>query len=121
MPYFKERSHLTVCNNLLFDGRIVVPEPLRNQTLKKVHTGHQGMERCRERVAVSVWWPGVTSDVREMVNKCRKCAEQRVMRKEPLITTVSMAISRNRCIQAKQEPLHCRHGLLLAISGSDQA
>ena len=88
MPYFKERSHLTVCNNLLlFDGRIVVPEALRNETLQKVYTGHQGMERCRERVAVSVWWPGVTSDVREMVNKCRKCAELRVMRKAPLIST----------------------------------
>ena len=29
----------------------------------------------------------MTSDVREMVNSCKECAEQRVIRKEPLITT----------------------------------
>ena len=58
---------------LLYNERIVVPKALRKETLQKIHSGHQGVERCRARVAMSVWWPGVTSDVREMVQSCKEC------------------------------------------------
>ena len=62
IPYWKARKYLTLKDDLLLYGnRIVIPTPLRKETLEKVHAGHQGIERCQLRVKYSVWWPGVTS------------------------------------------------------------
>ena len=56
-PYWKVRGSLTVCNQLLlYDHRIVVPKSLREETKQKIHAGHQGIQRCRARIASSVWW-----------------------------------------------------------------
>ena len=53
-----------VCNDwLLYNERIVVPKALRKEMLQKIHSGHQGVERCRARATASVWWPGVMSEV----------------------------------------------------------
>ena len=87
-PYWKEKNNLSVCNDLLmFGNRIVVRKSLQCETLTKVHTGHQGIERCRMRVAASVWWPGVSQEVRETVEKCGECAKEASKKREPLIVT----------------------------------
>ena len=90
LQYWKERASLTVCNNLLmFNNRIVVPKSLRQETLKKAHTGHQGIEQCRMRVAtsVTVWWPGVSKQIRQVVEQCKECAKEAAKNREPLIVT----------------------------------
>ena len=88
IPYYQARESLTVCNDLLlFNERIVVPEALRTETLQRVHSGHQGVEKCRARVAVSDWWPGVSRDVQTKVQSCRECAKLSLANKEPLIPT----------------------------------
>ena len=88
IPYYQARESLTVCNDLLlFNERIVVPKALRKETLQRVHSGHQGVEKCRARVAVSVWWPGVYRDVQTMVQSCQECAKLSLTKKEPLIPT----------------------------------
>ena len=48
IPYWKARSDLTVDKNnlLLYGRRMVVPKRLQRETLEKVHTGHQGVQRC---------------------------------------------------------------------------
>lgn len=59
-PYWNVRGELTMCKDLLLYGRmIVVPKSLQQQTLKKIHSGHQGIERCRVRAKTSVWWLGI--------------------------------------------------------------
>ena len=68
----------------MFGNRIVVPKSLQNETLTKVHTGHQ---RCRMRVAAFVWWPRVSQEVRQTVEKCRECAKEASKKREPLIVT----------------------------------
>ena len=46
-PYWESRGSLTVGNDiLLFNGRIVVPQALQQDTINKIHEGHQGIERC---------------------------------------------------------------------------
>ena len=87
-PYFKFKNNLTVCDNmLLFNNRIVVPKSLQRETLERIHAGHQGIERCRARVTVSVWWPGVMHSIAQWVQNCRECAEQAKNKREPLIAT----------------------------------
>ncbi len=87
-PYWKYKQFLTVCKGLLMYGqRIVVPKVLQKETLQKIHEGHQGIERCRGRVTSSVWWPGVSSQVAQMVQQCPECAKNSTPPKEPLLTS----------------------------------
>ena len=54
--YRKVRDSLSIHNDLLmYNLRIVVPLSLQNETLQKVHEGHQGVVWCRMRTKMSVW------------------------------------------------------------------
>ncbi len=87
-PYWEVREHLTVCNGLLmYDNRIVVPESLRRETLQKVHEGHQGIQRCRLRVQSSVWWPGVSKEVKQLVLQCPTCQKDSSPPSEPMLAS----------------------------------
>ena len=47
LPYWKARASLTAHENLLLHAQcIVVPVSLQDETLRKVHEGHQGIECC---------------------------------------------------------------------------
>ena len=86
IPYWKARSFLTLKDELLLYGsRIVIPTSLREETMEKVHAGHQGIERCRLRVNSSVWWPGIVKQVTEMIQRCSVCAREAAPKREPLI------------------------------------
>ena len=72
---------------LLYGKRIVVPEALRKQTLQKIHTGHQGIQRCKFRAKASVWWPGILHDIENMVQQCSICARVASPHMEPMIAS----------------------------------
>jgi len=60
--YWRYCGSLTLSYGLLlYQSRIVIPLDLRNETLQKIHHGHQGIQRCRLCVTSSVWWPGVAT------------------------------------------------------------
>ena len=81
------RSELSVQDGLLLRGnRIVVPTESRQETLEKIHHGHMGVAKCRERAKQSVWWPQIGRDIKERVASCRQCLEERPSHpKEPLL------------------------------------
>ena len=80
------RGDLTLHDNLLLYGsRIVVPKSLRAATLRKIHNGHQGIQRCRQRTTSSVWWPGVSRHIEQLVKSCPICAKASTPHKEPLM------------------------------------
>ena len=86
LPFWHERSSISVANDLLLHGsRIVVPPSLRADTLKHIHEGHQGIVRCQLRMRMSVWWPGISSEVANMVEQCRECSKNASPRREPLL------------------------------------
>ena len=43
------------------------------EILNKIHAGHQGIQRCRLKVATSVWWPGVSKEVEQFIKSCPVC------------------------------------------------
>ena len=59
---------------------------MRQETLNRIHHGHQGIQRCKLRVASSVWWPGVSSAVEQFVQSCPVCQKLTIPPKEPLIS-----------------------------------
>ena len=87
-PYWEAQGMLTLKDDLLLYGsRIVVPASMQQETLMKLHEGHLGIERCRLRARVSVWWPGISKQIEKMVHNCPHCTRERKPRKEPLLST----------------------------------
>ena len=70
---------------LMKGNRLVIPVSMRLDVLDKLHEGHQGITKCRERAKTSVWWPGLSKQLEELVNNCYTCIKERVNRPEPVI------------------------------------
>ena len=86
--YWRFQGNLTLSNALLlYQGRIVIPLSMRQETLAKIHHGHQGIPHCRLRVASSVWWAGVTSAIEQFVQACPTCQRLTNLHREPLLST----------------------------------
>ena len=83
------RDELTVIKGLLVrNQKIVVPASMRAEILLKIHEGHQGVTKCRERANISTWWPGLSTEINDFVKRCGHCQERRsTRRKEPLKRT----------------------------------
>ena len=68
-PYVPVKGELSVYKGLLLRGdRIVIPPSLRQEILEKLHSGHQGTTKCYERARQSVWWPGIRSDLEDVIS-----------------------------------------------------
>ena len=84
-PYWEHRPRLTLVNDvLLFDDRLVIPAVLQPQILDRIHDGHLGISKCRELARSSVWWPGLSTHIEQLVKNCRVCTKVRPEPTEPL-------------------------------------
>ena len=85
-PYCYVSAELTVERGLLMRGsRVVIPASLRVDMLDRIHAAHQGITKCRERAKHSVWWPGLSRQLEEIVRSCPQCQKHSPLRPEPLI------------------------------------
>lgn len=72
-PYWTVQNELSVIDGVLFKGkRIVIPLSLRKELLNKVHEGHQGIEKCKSRSREAFYWPGINTDISEMVTNVKR-------------------------------------------------
>lgn len=85
--YWSFRDQLSVDNGLVVKGeQIVIPTSLRAQYLDRIHEAHQGINRCQQRARNSVYWPGINSDIDNIVKKCLICQTyQKSQAKETLL------------------------------------
>ncbi|KAL7851818.1 hypothetical protein SRHO_G00176030 [Serrasalmus rhombeus] len=87
-PYWPERENLSMAGELLLRGqRIVIPQSMRKDILRNLHSGHQGIVKCRARARQSVWWPGLSVHISQLVDNCSICSQHRAEHREPLIPT----------------------------------
>ena len=85
VPYWEACGNLTLHNNLLlYDTRIVIPAPKQQEILRKIHEGHQGIQRCRLRAKLSVWWPQLSAHI---IKSCPHCVKEHSPPKQPLMPT----------------------------------
>ncbi|XP_046855956.1 uncharacterized protein K02A2.6-like [Xenia sp. Carnegie-2017] len=88
LPYYFERATIKMQKGMLMkDSRLIIPSSLRLDILEKIHAGHQGIRKCRERARESVWWPGLSKHIENMVTDCSICCKYRENHAEPLLTT----------------------------------
>ncbi|UYV75445.1 K02A2.6-like [Cordylochernes scorpioides] len=65
--------------------QIRYPREYQEWLLQRIHEGHLGIVKCRERAKGSVWWPRITSEIEEIVRTCPMCIEVRTNRHQPLL------------------------------------
>ena len=87
--YFASRSCLSTVNGVVtYLERIVIPESLRKDTLRKLHAGHWGINKSRDLAASTVWWPTINQDISDVCQSCQYCEEHRSSKRhEPLMPT----------------------------------
>ena len=76
--YWPHRADLCLYDGyVLYHDRIVIPKALRAEILARIHTGHQGRERCKRLARSAVFWPRINRDIDDIVDKCAECLQQR--------------------------------------------
>jgi hypothetical protein len=86
-PYWDFRDEIVVQNGIVFRGtRVIIPMTMRSHILQLIHNGHLGIVKCKRRARDVLYWPGINSQIEEIVSKCDICQSlRRKQQKEPLI------------------------------------
>ena len=72
--FWNYREDLSMENRLITKGaRLLIPSTLRRKVLEQIHNGHLGIEKCMLKARDSVFWPGISTDICETVEKCGIC------------------------------------------------
>ena len=84
--YWSFRDEITTVDGLLFKGsKLIVPKASQKRMLEDIHDSHLGIVKCKSRARDVIFWPGMSSQIEEMVSKCAICAElQNSNPKEPM-------------------------------------
>ncbi|XP_046856095.1 uncharacterized protein K02A2.6-like [Xenia sp. Carnegie-2017] len=71
---------------LLRTNRIIVPSSMRCEMKARIHEGHLVIERCKTRAREVIFWPGMATEISEMISRCETCLESRKrQQREPLM------------------------------------
>jgi hypothetical protein len=72
--FYKVRNTLYIEDDcVMFDHRLVVPSTLRLKILEEMHKTHLGIVKMKSLARTYFWWPGITEDIEQMINKCQHC------------------------------------------------
>ena len=87
LPFYDVRDELTIQDEFVFKGQqIVVPATLRKELIEVTHASHIGIEACIRRARESLWWPRMSAELKQYIEKCDIClAHCTSQTKEPLI------------------------------------
>ena len=73
-PYWNFWDEISVEDGLVTkSSKLLIPSTLRQKVMEQIHEGHQGIEKCMLRARESVFWPGISDDIHESVEKCGIC------------------------------------------------
>ena len=74
--YWNFREELTLHNGVIFKNqRVIIPHSLRSEMLARLHSSHLGIEACLRKARDRIYWPNMTTHIKEAVAKCEVCAE----------------------------------------------
>lgn len=74
LDYWKLREELYSDGDLVLYGpRVIVPAALRRSVLQRLHDSHRGAEATKRRAQQTVFWPGLSADITNVVRACTAC------------------------------------------------
>jgi transposase InsO family protein len=87
-PFWTYKDDLSIMEGIVFkNDKLVVPRSLQKEMLSRIHTGHLGIERCKSRAREVLFWPGMSSQITDVVTSCFVCQKHRnSLSKEPLMS-----------------------------------
>ena len=76
--YFHIRDELVVENDVIYRGaRCIIPAAIRKDILEKLHSVHMGITGTLRRARESVYWPNMNADIKNYIERCEICSENR--------------------------------------------
>ena len=73
-PYFGVRDELSIYEGIVVRGeRVVIPMSLRREMMNRLHYAHSGVVSSLSRARESMYWPGISSEVRQFIERCDVC------------------------------------------------
>lgn len=74
-PFLNHTNELSVQEGIICrDRRLVIPKVLQDTVLKELHKIHHGVTATLSRARETVYWPGMTKTISNMVQSCEACA-----------------------------------------------
>ena len=74
--FWNYREEISLHNGILFKNqRVIVPKAMRPEILSRIHSSHQGVASCLRKARDIVFWPGMSAEIKDQVEKCSVCAE----------------------------------------------
>ena len=65
------RDEISLHNGILFKcQRIIIPKTIRPEIIARSHSSQLGIESCLRKARDSVFWPGMSSEIKEAVSQC---------------------------------------------------
>ena len=79
-PYFSFADELTVQDGVIFKGeRVVIPCSMRGEMKRSIHESHLGVTGCARRARESIFWPGMTSEIKQFIQTCETCRRYEIL------------------------------------------
>ncbi|XP_062698553.1 uncharacterized protein K02A2.6-like isoform X1 [Aedes albopictus] len=86
--FYAVREKLEIIDGILMiEDRVVIPEKLKNDILKLLHSNHSGLVKMKQLARRSVYWPGLNADIEDFVKCCKSCAKMTLIPKTKLTET----------------------------------
>ncbi|XP_052396170.1 uncharacterized protein K02A2.6-like [Carassius gibelio] len=72
--YYSFQEELSSQSGIVFRGeRVVIPDALRSDIVKRIHSSHLGIEGCLRRARECVYWLGMNDQIKTFIEKCDIC------------------------------------------------
>ena len=76
--YFDTQEEISKVDRILFKGeRVIIPESMRKEMLQLMHESHMGMVHCKQLARDIMYWPGMNTQIEDIVSKCHICQTHR--------------------------------------------
>ena len=67
-------THLSVDDGpVVYGCQLAIPHRMRRQVLTQLHESQQGLVRTKQRAGLTVYWPGMDSDIDDVILACTLC------------------------------------------------
>lgn len=72
--FWKFKNSLILSDGLIFfEERLFIPVSMRKEVLSQLHSAHFGMSKTKARAREIVYWPGLSRDIEDMIERCSIC------------------------------------------------